>query len=442
MKLNRTGYVYVNQRLAGLLQEWQANVRQSYVFSYHQDYLDFNGPPIGVNFPLTPVPYNFDVFPPFFANLVSEGWVRRYQAQKAGLDRDDAFGLLLANGAELIGAVSVLNDELVAQLPLSGRSFLPVSLSGVGLPADLSRFRIAFRRDEFNDVAMASFGRASISGVQPKMFLTPDLQKPLTLQSCSGAGPYIVKPSPRDLPELAENEYMMMQLCKAAGFTVAEHYLLPFACGELAYVTRRFDLPNVPGGQLPLVEDLASCLNVAPGRKDDERLSYAMALRQAYQLCGQKATILQQGFRQVLMAYLIGNNDLHLKNFALQRDAVGTGVIMQGFSNIYDMVSVAPYRAYDGFALSLWLTDLEQQDVFSSSYRQYGYYTQHDFLLFGEALGLNAKAVQVTIDKLLAAVEKHYQSVIGRCIGSAYLKQALIDRIGERLAAVRRPILH
>ena len=105
------------------------------------------------------------------------------------------------------------------------------------------------------------------------------------------------------------------------------------------------------------------------------------------------------------------------------------------------MVSVAPYRAYDGFALSLWLTDLEQQNEFSSSYRQYGYYTQHDFQLFGEALGLNAKAVQVTIDKLLAAVEKHYQSVIGRCVGSERLKQVLAQQISTRLAAVRRPIL-
>ena len=44
---------------------------------------------------------------PFFENLVSEGWLRKLQSQQQKIDENDRFGLLLANGGDLVGAVTV-----------------------------------------------------------------------------------------------------------------------------------------------------------------------------------------------------------------------------------------------------------------------------------------------------------------------------------------------
>jgi serine/threonine-protein kinase HipA len=64
-------------------------------------------PPIGYHFPLNSKPYTLDTLHPFFTKLVSEGWVRVFQANKSRLDKRDDFGLLLANGGDLIGVISV-----------------------------------------------------------------------------------------------------------------------------------------------------------------------------------------------------------------------------------------------------------------------------------------------------------------------------------------------
>ncbi len=44
---------------------------------------------------------------PFFENLVSEGWLRKLQSQHQKIDERDRFTLLVENGKDLVGAVTV-----------------------------------------------------------------------------------------------------------------------------------------------------------------------------------------------------------------------------------------------------------------------------------------------------------------------------------------------
>lgn len=108
---NRIGYVYCNGNFAGVLTEFDDLKTQKYTFKYDEVYLAF-GSPIGYRFALTDLEFTFDTFPTFFANLISEGWLRTHQANKARLDKSDSFGLLLENGKELIGALSILKAKL------------------------------------------------------------------------------------------------------------------------------------------------------------------------------------------------------------------------------------------------------------------------------------------------------------------------------------------
>lgn len=106
--IRRQGYVFANGKLAGMLSEYKNNNgAESYSFEYYPEYINQEQSPIGYHFPLSSKPYTYDVLHPFFTNLVSEGWVRVFQAKKSRLDKRDDFGLLLANGSDLIGAISV-----------------------------------------------------------------------------------------------------------------------------------------------------------------------------------------------------------------------------------------------------------------------------------------------------------------------------------------------
>lgn len=103
----RTGNVYYNGRLAGVLVEDNDGiVRFTYDALYRID-----GQSIAFSMPLTSEPYAYDGLPPFFENLVSEGWMRRVQSQSQHIDQSDSFGLLLLNGRDLIGAVTVIPEE-------------------------------------------------------------------------------------------------------------------------------------------------------------------------------------------------------------------------------------------------------------------------------------------------------------------------------------------
>ena len=110
-KLNRKGLVYANGVLAGEILEYRQGFIETYKFVYDDEYVK-SGTPIGHRFPVEQLNYEFDILPPFFTNLLSEGWVKSHQTSQARLDKADEFGLLLANGTEIIGAISIFNVEV------------------------------------------------------------------------------------------------------------------------------------------------------------------------------------------------------------------------------------------------------------------------------------------------------------------------------------------
>ncbi|WP_084063455.1 HipA N-terminal domain-containing protein [Marinobacter antarcticus] len=45
--------------------------------------------------------------PPYFSGLCSEGWLKRVQAFEQRIDPEDSFTLLINNGKDLAGAVTI-----------------------------------------------------------------------------------------------------------------------------------------------------------------------------------------------------------------------------------------------------------------------------------------------------------------------------------------------
>ena len=101
----RRAKVFVNKRLAGYLIE--KDNPKTYVFKYDNHYL---GQPISLTMPTHQQIYEFEKFPAFFDGVLPEGPQLEALLRHAKLDRNDYFGQLVTVGADLVGAVTVVEE--------------------------------------------------------------------------------------------------------------------------------------------------------------------------------------------------------------------------------------------------------------------------------------------------------------------------------------------
>jgi serine/threonine-protein kinase HipA len=427
MEVNRRATVFVNSVRAGDLVEYREQTlsgKEEYIFTYDENYL-IQGAPIGHHFPLTSEPFCFDILPPFFTNLLSEGWLRKHQAEKSRLDKSDEFGLLCANGKELIGAVSIVADKVST---LSGRQSIKVPIADANTLSQRG-VTIIGSPSNFNDYAVDHANGQSISGVQRKLLMK--LEGKQLIPTTSG-GQYIIKPAPEAAPHLPENEFFIMQLAKEVGFDVADCGLIPFESGELAYVTKRFDI--IDEQQRYFIEDGASLCQVHPKNKDSDALSYESVLIKLSRCAGNSKAVTLKLFLQVVFSHIVGNNDLHLKNFSMLRKLHKSNGIMDLVTPMYDMLSLAPYPVFDRACfMSFGVLAIEEGDEgdFSDAYNIFGFYTKEDFVQLGVNIGLPMlmveKQIQILKAKVLKAIDSGFRTSLPE-----HIYVAIIKRIRER----------
>lgn len=90
-----------------------------YSFRYFPSYLNSGtAVPVAYTLPLRLEEYHSVELFPFFQNLLSEGWLLEVQSRLQKIDRTDAFRLLLKNGEDLSGSVSILPvDDAYEETP-------------------------------------------------------------------------------------------------------------------------------------------------------------------------------------------------------------------------------------------------------------------------------------------------------------------------------------
>ena len=186
--------------------------------------------------------------------------------------------------------------------------------------------------------------RLIVTGVQPKLSLgfnnEEENDKRLTIVGALN-GRFILKP-PFDLyPEMPQIEALSMHLAKVCGVDTVPFLLIPLKDGELAYLTRRID--RKPDGSKLAMED--ACQFTERLTEHKYRGSYEQ-IAKGIKAYGYNPLIdIIRFYEQVIVSFLIGNNDMHLKNFSLIAEVPGN-------------YSLAP--AYDMVAAQLLVEDSEE----------------------------------------------------------------------------------
>jgi serine/threonine-protein kinase HipA len=183
------------------------------------------------------------------------------------------------------------------------------------------------------ELVMEATNRAakmSIAGIQPKLSAVFSTAKE-TFEIVDTGGAYILKPQHPQYPMLPENEDLIMKLARLAGIETPLHGMILTATGEFCYFTRRFD--RIGRKSKLALEDFAQLAGASRDTKYDSSLERVAGVIRDF--CTVPLIELEKLFRRVIFSFLIGNEDMHLKNYSLLTDRSGVVAL----SPAYDLVS-------------------------------------------------------------------------------------------------------
>ena len=297
------------------------------IFAFNEDYVENSDrPTLSVSFKddlgglITKIRPTQRVVPPFFSNLLPEGGLRRYLAERAGVNQQREFFLLWVLGLDMPGALSI-HPAAGDAPPLSDVENLPKNAKPNAL-------------------------RFSLAGVQLKFSAFENAGKGggLTIPAEGVGGSWIVKLPSQQFAGVPENEFSMMTIARTIGMEVPLINLIaldeiagiPAGIGELkgqALAVSRFDRT----GYGPVhTEDFAQVFGVFPDDKY-KRASYANIARVVGTEAGDVGAA--EFIRRLVFSALIGNGDMHLKNWSLIYPDRRTAAL----SPAYDLVSTVAY---------------------------------------------------------------------------------------------------
>lgn len=267
---------------------------------------------------------------PFFSNLLPEGPLRDYLAERAGVDVAREFYLLWALGRDLPGAVIARGADGDEPGPAPEEDPPPAGAEPAQVPL-----------------------RFSLAGVQLKFSALEKAQGGLTIPTTGVGGSWIVKLPSTRFAGVSENEFSMMTLAKSVGIDVPDIQLLeldqiaglPDSIARLegaAYAVRRFD--RTVDGERVHMEDFAQVFGVYPDDKY-KRATYRSIAKVLWLETG--AAGITEFIRRLVFSAVIGNADMHLKNWSL----LYADGVTPTLSPAYDFVSTLAYIPDDKAAL-------------------------------------------------------------------------------------------
>ncbi len=379
------GHIYYKDRFAGILRQ-EPGERTS--FTYHDSYLSSGQPSIAHTLPLQAAPFLSESgLPPFFDNLVAEGWLEEAQTRLLAKRRASRFELLLAFGQDCAGAVSVIDPE----------------------PQE----RGTIQPDNPMDLAVMA-GRASLSGIQPKLALIEDhgTFRPARAKELST---HIGKfPSPRH-EDLTANEYLTTMTLKAL---LPDDHIVDLHMGRIegfpdqALIIKRFD--RTADGQRIHFEEFNQLLGYPSEAKyGGSHQSMADFIRATP---GCLPAEIYKLYLRILAGLLLGNTDMHLKNFAMFHTDTGLRL-----SPAYDTVSATLY-GYKTIALSIG----------GAASISIGNLKPQTLIRLGQEFGLSAEAMAMAAGQLERRRQAAKEVLMKSRIGSKTLRDDILTHMDKR----------
>ncbi len=272
--------------------------------------------------------------------------------------------------------------------------------------------------DEQRQEAIVRVGKMSIQGVQKKLSAKLNV-KDEHFEIVDQNGHYILKPQSDIYPELPENEAITMLLAKTIGLEVPVHGLVYSKDNSMTYFIKRFD--RAGHNKKLALEDFAQLSG------EDRHTKYKSSMEKIIKIVEEFCTFPKieyvRLFKLTLFNFLVGNEDMHLKNFSLiTKDKKIT------ISPAYDLLNstIAQKNTKEEMALPL---NGKKNNL-----------TRRDFLQYFalEKLELNQNVIRGVMEEFRQIIPQ-WRELIGSSFLSPQMQEKylqLLDERSERLSIV------
>ncbi len=286
---------------------------------------------------------------------------------------------------------------------------------------------LPFSRIEFKtDRAKRNNKRFSISGVQPKLLISIQEKK---LEVTEVGGTHILKVSPEEYLYAAENEHLTMEIIRFLKIDTALCGLMDLNDGERTYITKRFDRN---GDAKIHQEDMMQAMGIpVEGNSKYDSKSYQDVALFLFDKA-RNLVVVGDLFKRVVVNFLLGNDDYHLKNISIRPSYMLSGT--NCLTPLYDSLNTEIYEVGDHeMAMDL----INENDGRTKHFDYYGYHTKLCFDEFANKIGLNTKFTS----SFYSSYKKSFNEIL-KMVDRSYLtdelkakyKASLNDRI-EKLFA-------
>lgn len=154
----------------------------------------------------------------------------------------------------------------------------------------------------------------TVPGVQKKLSLHLSKEEKARLTLVGYPSGYILKPQTNEYRALPEAEQMIMCMADAAGITTVPHGLIQ-SDGTYAYITKRVDRMVLPDQSIRLLAMEDFCQLTYRLTNDKYQSSYERCAKVIDRWSSQKGLDMAEFFIRIVFSFLVGNSDMHLKNF-------------------------------------------------------------------------------------------------------------------------------
>lgn len=270
--------------------------------------------------------------------------------------------------------------------------------------------QLLYALEEMSELAKNVVERSiAVPGVQPKLSMSlinetsEFTHSRLTIVGALG-GNYIFKPPSNDFPEMPANEHLTMRIAESFGIQTVPSSLIRLQSGELSYITKRIDRGD-KGEKKHMLDMFQITEAYDKYRSSSEKIGNALGNYSSNTLLDKLFF-----FELTLFSFLLGNNDMHLKNFSMIETSTGWSL-----APAYDLLNATIINPEDKEEMALTLNGRKNR------------LEKIDFEHLGENLGLTSKQTQGVFKRFYklksTAIKWIYKSFLSKKMKTLYIKK-------------------
>jgi len=261
----------------------------------------------------------------------------------------------------------------------------------------------------------------TIPGVQKKLSLHLSKEVYPRLTVVNYPTEYILKPQVKEFRALPEAEHIVMSMADKAKIRTVPHALVK-SKDSYAYITKRIDRVFSKDSNVKLIAMEDFCQLDLRLTQDKYKGSCERCGNIIKKYSSRSGLDMSELFYRLVFSFIVGNSDMHLKNFSLIESESGSGEYH--LSPAYDLLPVNVIMPEDKEEFALPINGKKRN------------IHRKDFLIFAAGCGIAKLAAEKMIEQLIF-MEPVFIDMCCNSLMPQDMKEAFIELVDKRVSALR-----